>query len=164
MPESIENWDDVDNAIKRLGEIDISTAKINGEATIKINEIKEAGKKEAEGLVNEFKFLNKAITLFCEGQKDEFAKKRTKEFNFGKVGFRTVKTVSIPRDKAKIASLMKSLKAFGLNECIAYEEKPDKEKINELADESIVKLGLKKVVKDSFRIQPNIEKIQGDMK
>jgi len=156
----IESWDDVDKNIRRLGEIDIITAKINGDITLEINALKEKAKKEASGLIIEHKHLESLITLFCENKKSEFAKKRTVTLNFGIVGFRTVKNVSIPRDKTKINALLESLKAFGLNDCISFIEKADKEKINELADESIVKLGLKRVVRDSFRIVPEIEKIQ----
>ena len=157
---NVNTWNEVDIALKRMGEIDIATAKTAGEATLKINEIKEKAKSENAGLDSERKHLEKIVTLFCESKKDEFAKKRSKEFNFGTVGFRTVKNVSIPRDKAKLAALIKSLKSYGLSECIAYEEKPNKDKIAELADESIVKLGLKRTVKDSFRVVPKIEKIE----
>ena len=157
---NVNTWDEVDVALKRMGEIDIQTSKIVGEATLKINEIKEKAKPKIAGLDSERKHLEKIITLFCESKKDEFAKKRSREFNFGTVGFRTVKNVSIPRDKAKLAALIKSLKAYGFNECIIYEEKPNKDKIAELADESIVKLGLKRTVKDSFRVVPKIEKIE----
>ncbi len=158
----IETWDNVDEALRRLGEIEIQCAKINGDTTLEINAIKEKAKKEAEGLDSEKKHIEKLITLFCDGYKADFAKKRSKDFNFGTVGFRTVKNVSIPRDKTKTIALLKSLKAFGLKDCILYEEKADKDKINELTDETIVKLGLKRTVKDSFRIIPAIEKI-GEM-
>jgi len=40
------------------------------------------------------------------------------------------------------------------------EEKIDREQVAALDDGTIAKLGLKKSVKDSFRIQPNLEKIQ----
>jgi len=156
----INSWDDVDAALKRMGEIDIEMANVAGEATLKINDIKEAAKVKVAGAESERKHLEKLVTIFCEGNKDEFAKKRSKDLNFGTIGFRLVKNVSLPRDKAKIAELLKNLKAYGLNDCIEYEEKPDKDKIAELADESIVKLGLKRTVKDSFRIQPSIEKIR----
>lgn len=156
----VNSWEDVDIALKKLGELEIQSANICGEATLEINKIKEEAKNKASGLETEKKALEKLITLFCESNKSEFAKKRSREFNFGTVGFRTVKNVSIPRDKSKIAALIKSLKAFKLSDCIAYEEKANKDKINELEDETIVKLGLKRTVKDSFRIVPAIEKIQ----
>ena len=36
----IENWDGVDNTLKRLAELEVGIAKVNGDSTIKINEIK----------------------------------------------------------------------------------------------------------------------------
>ena len=146
--------------MQRMGEIDIALADIAGEATLKINQIKEEAKKKAAGLENERKHLEKSITIFCENNKSDFAKKRSRELNFGTVGYRLVKAVSIPRDKEKMASLLKNLKAYGHPDCIVLSEKPDKDKIAELEDSEIVKLGLKRTVKDSFRIQPKIEKIE----
>ncbi|WP_035144252.1 host-nuclease inhibitor Gam family protein, partial [Campylobacter concisus] len=62
---------------------------------------------------------------------------------------------------AKLESLLSSIKAFGLGkECIIYEEKPNKEALAELKDEDLVKLGLKRVVKDNFRIVPKIESLE----
>ncbi len=160
--ESIDTWDEVDNALKRIGEIDIAKNKIEGDTTLKINEIKTQAKTLASGLDAERAGLEKLITLFAESKKEEFIKKRTRVLNFGKVGYRVVKTVSMPRDKTKLASLIKSLKAFSLSDCIEYVEKPIKEKIAELPDEMIVKLGMSRKVKDSFRIEPDIEKIESE--
>lgn len=156
----INNWDEVDITLKRLCELEVSIANIEGDATIKMNEIKEQAKHKASSLQVEKDALEKQITIFCEDNKAEFANKRSKELNFGTVGYRISKSVSIPRDKNKIEALIKSLKAFGLKDCISYEEKPDKDKIVELDDTSFAKLGLKRTIKDSFRIQPNIEKIE----
>jgi len=157
---NIENWDDVDAALRRMGEIEIAKAKIDGEITLRINEIKEEGKSKVKGLEHERKSLEKAIEIFCQAHKEEFAKKRSRELNYGKIGFRIVRSVSLPRAKEKLSALLKALKAYGHPECIVYEEKPNKEKIVELPDEELVKLGLKRTVKDSFRIQPAIEKIE----
>ena len=154
------NWDGVDSTLKRLCELEVGIAAIEGDATVRMNEIREEAKAKAASLQNEKEFLMKQIESFCESKKAEFADKRSKELNFGTVGYRLVKSVSLPRDKAKLEALIKSLKAYGLNECIAYKEEPNKEKIVELDDTTLVKLALKRTVKDSFRIVPAIEKIQ----
>jgi phage host-nuclease inhibitor protein Gam len=155
----ITNWEEVDSTLKRLAEIEIKTAKINGEMTVQINDIKEDAAKKAEPLNIEKKALEAQITLFCEANKHEFADKRSKEFNFGVVGFRVVRSVPLPRDKKKLETLIKSIKAYGLHECIAYEEKPDKDKLCDLDDAMLAKLALKRKIEDSFRIQPRIEEV-----
>ena len=157
----INSFSDVDVALKRLCEVSVGIEKINGEVTLECNRIKEARKSEVERLESEKSYIEQQITLFCEDNKAEFAEKRSKEFTFGEIGYRISKSVSLPRVKAKLEALVSSIKAFGLaKECISYTETPNKEALAELKDEDLVKLGLKRVVKDNFRIVPKIESLE----
>ena len=157
----INSFSDVDVALKRLCEVSVGIEKINGEVKLECNRIKEARKSEVERLESEKSYIEQQITLFCEDNKAEFAEKRSKEFTFGEIGYRISKSVRVPSVKAKLESLLSSIKAFGLGkECIIYEEKPNKEALAELKDEDLVKLGLKRVVKDNFRIVPKIESLE----
>lgn len=157
----INSFSDVDVALKRLCEVNVGIEKINGEVTLECNRIKETRKSEVERLESEKNFIEQQITLFCEDNKAEFAEKRSKEFTFGEIGYRISKSVSIPRVKAKLESLISSIKAFGLaKECITYSEVPNKDALAELKDEDLVKLGLKRVIKDNFRIVPKIESLE----
>ena len=158
--QEIKNWNDVDVALKQLASLEVKRNEIEGEMNEKINAVKEEAKSRVAPILEQIKHLTKLIELFAASRKDEFAKKRTKELTFGKVGFRLVTSVSIPRDKAKVEALLKSLKAYGLSDCITFIEKPDKEKLKELDDTTLVKLGLEKKVKDSFRIEPYLEKVK----
>ena len=158
--QEIKNWNDVDVALKQLASLEVKRNEIEGEMNEKINAVKEEAKSRVAPILEQIKHLTKLIELFAASRKDEFAKKRTKELTFGKVGFRVVTSVSIPRDKAKVEALLKSLKAYGLSDCITFIEKPDKEKLKELDDTTLVKLGLEKKVKDSFRIEPYLEKVK----
>ena len=97
--------------------------------------------------------INGEVTLECN---------RIKEARKSEVErLESEKSVRVPSVKAKLESLLNSIKAFGLGkECIIYEEKPNKEALAELKDEDLVKLGLKRVVKDNFRIVPKIESLE----
>ena len=161
MEIEVNSWDSVDEALRRMAEIDIEVSEIDGTQTIEINKIKESCKALAKDIKTERKELGKRVTAFCDANKAEFAKKRSKELNYGKIGYRLVRSVSIPRAKDKIESLITSLKAFGLSSCVLVEEKVDRDEIKNLDDGDIVKLGLTKIVKDSFRIEPKIEKVVG---
>jgi len=160
ISKQVENWEDADQAIRRMGEIIIALEEASGKLTLKVNKLKENAKQGAAGLESERKYLEEQITHFCESQKAEFAKKRSKTLNFGLIGFRVTTSVSIPRDKGKLADLIAALKHLRLESCINMEEKINRDQISALDELSIAKLGLKKAVKDSFRIQPNLEKIQ----
>ena len=156
----ILDFSGVDNALKRLCELEVAINKINGEITLKCNEIKEAKKAEIEKIDSEKKYIEQQITIFCEENKSEFADKRSKEFVFGKIGYKLSKSVSLPRVKEKVANLIKALKSYKLDHCIKYEETLDKDEIVELDDSSLVKLGLKRVIKDNFRIEVKIESLE----
>ena len=156
----IKSWSDADNALKELATLEVKKSEVEGELNEKINAIKDEAKAKAAPILERIKHITKLIELFAAEKKAEFAKKRSKELTFGKVAFRLVTSVPVPRDKKRLATLLKSLKAYGLNDCILYEEKPDRDKLKELDDGMLVKLGLEKRVKDSFRIEPNIEKIK----
>ena len=65
----IENWDGVDNTLKRLAELEVGIAKVNGDSTIKINEIKKEAVDKAAPLQVEKDALEKQIEIFCEHNK-----------------------------------------------------------------------------------------------
>ncbi|MDE5602631.1 MAG: host-nuclease inhibitor Gam family protein [Helicobacter sp.] len=156
----IKNYEDVNYTLKRIAELSVGIERINGEVTLECNKIKESRNAEIEKLSNEKKYLEQCIASFCEENKADFAEKRSKDFTFGTIGYRVVKSVSLPRVREKVDKLILALKSYGCSSCIKYEESIDKDAICELEDSTLVKLGLKRVVKDSFRIVPKIENLE----
>ncbi len=156
----IQNYENVNEALKRIAELSVGIERINGEVTLECNRIKESRSSEIDKLSNEKKYLEQCITSFCEENKADFAEKRSKDFTFGTIGYRLVKSVSLPRVREKIDKLLLALKSYGCNDCIKYEESIDKDAVCELEDSTLVKLGLKRVVKDNFRIVPKIENLE----
>ncbi|EOH4308298.1 host-nuclease inhibitor Gam family protein, partial [Campylobacter jejuni] len=114
----INSFEDVNLALKKVAELSVKIEKINGEVTLACNEIKEARAGEIKVLSDELKYIEQCITTFCENNKHEFAEKRSKEFTFGKIGYRLSKSVSLPRVKEKLENLIKAFKSYNLNECI----------------------------------------------
>lgn len=156
----IKNYEDVNLTLKRLAELSVALEKINGEVTLECNRIKESRASEVERINNEKKYLEQCITNFCEDNKGDFAEKRSKEFTFGTIGYKLTKSVTLPRIKEKVEKLLIALKSYGCTKCIKYEETIDKDEIVELDDSTLVKLGLKRTIKDNFRIVPKIENLE----
>lgn len=156
----IKNYEDVNLTLKRLAELSVALEKINGEVTLECNRIKESRASEVERINNEKKYLEQCITNFCEDNKGDFAEKRSKDFTFGTIGYKLTKSVTLPRVKEKVEKLLVALKSYGCTKCIKYEETIDKEEIVELDDSTLVKLGLKRTIKDNFRIVPKIESLE----
>ena len=93
----LKSFEDVDMNLKRLCEIEVAIAHIEGEVTLACNKIKEEYKPQVESLNNEANFIRAEIECFCESHKADFADKRSKELVFGIIGYRLSKSVSIPR-------------------------------------------------------------------
>ena len=71
---------------------------------------------------HEAEFIKQEIENFCEANKAEFADKRSKELVFGTIGYRVSKSVSLPRNKDKVAGLCESIKKFGFKDCKAMKK------------------------------------------
>ena len=150
----------IDAKIKRLGELQIAIAGIEGDLTVATNALKQQSKDRAAPLVDERKIIESEIKLWAEHNKAQFAKKRSLELQFGKIAYHISHSLSLPRAKDKVQSLISSIKSLGFGECIVREEKPSRELLLELSDTDLVKLGLQRKTTDNLRIEPNIEKIQ----
>ncbi|MBF0321222.1 MAG: host-nuclease inhibitor Gam family protein [Nitrospirae bacterium] len=118
----IKTWDEVDAALRRMGEIDIAVESIQGNMTLQINELKAQAETKAEGLKKERQVIEKVITAFCEEHKDEFAKTRPKELTFGVVAYRVVTSIVIRSKKACVAAL----EALNLDKYLRIEKNPTK--------------------------------------
>ncbi len=150
------SWEDIDSSLRRMGEIDIAVEKIQGDMTLKINEVKEMAALKSEGLKKERKTLEEAITAFCEARKEEFAKKRSKELTFGVIAYKVTTKIVIRAKKACVAAM----EALGLQQYLRIEKNPDKDLMLNLDEQTLVKVGATKKTEDSLRIEPAIEKIK----
>lgn len=156
----LQDWGEVDNAIRQIGELQIQIEAAEGKLTERTNELKAVTKAETAPLQAQQKLLTTLVEGYCYENKAAFAEKRSKELTFGSIGFRISHKMPWPRAAKKLQDLLASLKNLGLSDCIRREEVVDKDKVEELDASTLAKLGLKKETVDSFRIEPNIERIQ----
>jgi phage host-nuclease inhibitor protein Gam len=156
VPIILADWIEVDQKLRRMGEIDISLEKIEGDMTLQINEIREQYEEEIETRKAERQNLEEGITSFAEDHKEEFAKTRSKDLTFGLIAYRVVKSIYIRSKEATVAAM----KALKLGQYIRVVEEPNKESMADLDDNQLAKVGAKRKVEDKFRIEPNIERIK----
>lgn len=152
----LKTWDEVDQALRRMGEIDIATQKIFGNLTLKVNELKQRAENEAGPLNAERKEIEEAVAAFCEGHKEEFTKQRSKELTFGLVAFRIVTKIVIRSKEACLAAMH----ALKLDSYIRVIEEPDKLAMEGLDDAVLAKVGAKRKTEDRLRIEPNLERLK----
>lgn len=155
--ESIYNsWDDVNSAMKELGELTVKKERLEGEQTTKINEIKSEYLVKAGGITTRIKDIEKNIERFAEQNKSEFLQARTKKLTFGTISYRMTKRVVCKY----VETAIKALKTLNLDFCVRVKEELDKEALTEVQDKQLLsKAGISIVSEDKIRIEPDYVKL-----
>jgi phage host-nuclease inhibitor protein Gam len=150
-------WNDLDQGIRRMGEIDIKLTRLEGDLTLKLNEIREDYDAKAEGLRVERKNIEGQITVFADAHKNEFMKTRSKELTFGTIAYRIVHRVAIRSKAATVAAL----EALGLDSYLRIIKEPDKDAMAGLEAGTLAKVGASLKTEDKIQIKPALDKIRG---
>jgi phage host-nuclease inhibitor protein Gam len=150
-----QNWNEVDQGLRRMGEIDIRLGEIEGDMTLKINEIRAEYEAKANGLMAERKKISTNIELFAGERKGEFARVRSKELTFGTISYRVVHKVVIRSKKATLAAL----EAMGLVAYLRILKEPGKEAMKSLDPGILARVGVALRTDDQLNVEPNIERI-----
>ncbi len=151
----LASWNDVDTAMRELGELQMQVQGVNNKFTPQVNDLKATQNAELEPLQARINALEAQIQTYCQENKAEFAETRTKKLTFGTVSARLVEKFDFPKTKDKLKDLLETLKTIGRSDCIKKEEAPDKAKIKELDGDTLAKLGLKLEKADNFTIKPS---------
>ncbi len=152
-----QDWREIDQALRRIGEIDIDLGGMEGEMTLRVNEVRARYERKAEALKGERKKIEALVEAFARERKDEFTKVRSKELTFGSVSFRIIHKVAIRSRKATVAAL----EAMGLDVCLRVTKEPDKEAMKALDAGTLAKAGASLKTEDRFFAEPNMERIAG---
>jgi len=107
----LKDWDEVDNTLTRIGEIEFTIENVNNRLIQMIKGMTAAAKKEISGLPDEKKRLEKQAAEFCQYHRSLFGKNKSKILPAGKVGFRwtpgKVKTLKGWTEKKAVEILRK---------------------------------------------------------
>lgn len=139
-------WDDVDQALKQIGEIDRELGLLESVHNEAVDALKAKAKQNAEPLQTRRANLELAMKEFVEANRAEFAKTKTKMLTFGSVGFRLSSKVLVKR----VADTLQALKDLGLHGCIRLKEELDKEAMKNLAEETLVNVGASLKTENTF--------------
>jgi phage host-nuclease inhibitor protein Gam len=139
-------WDDVDQALREIGEIDRDLALIEGDANHAIDELKAKAKTDSKPLLDRKAALELAMKEFCEANRGEFAKVKTKALTFGSVGFRLSTKVLIKR----VGDTLQALKDLNLTGCIRIKEEIDKEALKNLDGNTLAEVGASLRTENAF--------------
>ena len=151
-----ESWNDVDQGLRRMGEIDIALAKLEGDMTLRIHRLKAEYDAKAAGMKDERKGIESSIECFAEERKEEFARARSKELTFGVVAYRVAHRIVVKSKKTTVAAL----EVLGLASYLRITKEPDKEAMKGLDAATLARVGASLKTDDRLHVEPDMEKIK----
>lgn len=155
----IQNWDEADLVIKEIGELALEKESLENEMNRKISDIKLEYSDKADPLKKRIKKLGKMLKSFVTVHRSDFPEgAKSRELNFGQVGFRKSTKLRIP---SKIKdSIVKVLERRGMNDCVQIKKKVNRDVLKTYPEDVILELGATKKIKDDFWYEFDREKIQ----
>jgi len=153
----VKSWLEIDGLLGDLGKVDLEIARVQGEIGLKIHELIEQYRGRLQTLKAKREAIRATIEAFCVERKEEFLKKRSRQFTFGKIAWRLSEEIDIPKGLEKV--VLATVKKLGWDECVRVKEELDKNALKKLDDKELLKIGVQKRKKDNFRIEPNLEMI-----
>lgn len=155
----LKSWEEVDNALREIGENQIALLEIEGEMNKQLNGIKQSAALEGKPHQDRIDKLSKDIEAFVNERRDELHGK-TKALNFGSTGFRLSTKVVVPTAKEKVAEIIRNLRVHKMTDCIVSKESVDKETLKRYGEETVLKVGAKFKKDDVFWCDPDLEKLK----
>lgn len=160
---TLGNLDDVNEALRSMGDYDRRIETINADMQVKINQVKEQAEAMARPLIDARAGLETQVGLYAKARYGEFAKVRTKVLTFGEFGFRASTSVSCPSSPDSVAEVVEKLRARDMTDCIKVTPEAINKAVLRTYDmESVEAVGCKLVVKDTFFCEPVREQLPED--
>lgn len=144
----LQGWDEVDQHLEQLVDVERQVAELEAQANEQIDQIKRSLAEHAEPLLATKQKLQMEVEQYLVANKGEFKAVRSRELNFGVVGFRLSSKIAFAA-KAKVATVLDLLRKQGLTGCIITKEQPDKKALAKLDDETLAKVACKRTVEDT---------------
>jgi phage host-nuclease inhibitor protein Gam len=105
--------------------------------------------------------LENGLLAFAEFNKDElFVDKRSKDLDFGSLGYRRSKEIK-PMPKKTLAMVLGKLKELGFTEAIRVKESVNKDELSQWSDEKLALVDARRVEKDTFWYEVAEHEIKG---
>lgn len=141
----LEALNDVDQALKEIGELTAQLAEIDDAFNSEVNGLRQVRVAKITPRLERIRALERGMSTFAEYNKKElFLKRKSRRLVFGIVGFR--KSTKIRISKFTLAKL----KALGLRDAINVKETVNRDIMHGWPEEKLASVGAKKQNKDEF--------------
>lgn len=160
-PKALQSWDEADQALARIGDLQRAAEATEAEMQEKISTIKKSAAETVSPIKREIEELGRQLAAFADTHRDEMGKKKSRELNHGRMGFRKSTKLILPRGESKIARLIQTLRERGMTDCILTPPaKIDKDALKKYPPNDVVDVGASLEVTDDFWYEVEREEVQ----
>lgn len=142
----LNSWDEVNEALRVIGQAQDEMAAIDAELNQQINELKAAAKEKAKPFETEIKVKELMIQQFVAEHRDDL-KGKSYKLAFGTVGFRLSTKLVLPKD---LKTIIKNLQSSGMMDCLNTKVTVNKEVLKTYAEKEILSVGASLKKEDTF--------------
>lgn len=149
-----KGWETVAGALKDLAQTKAKMQAIEAGYEVKINALKEESEKETRHMKADIAKLEKDIETYCGLRKKEFDEVRTREFEFGSVGYRkTPPSIALLPKWTWKKALEKALELQGkFRKAMRVKTEFDKDELKSFDLSDLKKIGLTVDDEDAFQL------------
>jgi len=151
----IENWGQADAMLREVGDNQLAIQSLEADAKSLIDEAKAELAQEVEPRKELIDQLTRSLEVFATSNKASFGKTRSRQMNFGTLGWRKTTSIGITK-KTTIELIRQVLSKAKAAVCINVKETVSKDGLGKLTDEELAELGARRKVKDDFFVEPDL--------
>lgn len=151
--ETIADWQQADEFIKQIGDLQLQINAAESSAADKINEAKAEMVKAVEPLNKKITILTDSLEAFAANHTDDFGKAQSRKLNFGILGWRKSSSITIAKSTLELIK-----KVFGRKAdiYIRTKEEVNKEALSELMDQQLSSVDARRKHKEVFFVEPGL--------
>lgn len=160
---ALNNWDEVDLAIKTIAEHERAIASIELKMNADIDAAKNAAKAASDPEIAKIAAISRQIEDYAEAHRADLKSKKSLNLVFGQIGWRKSTSVSLPKDKEAYSELIALLRRVGWHDCVIQAPptiSKDMIKAHDFAE--AMKLGIAVKIKDDFWIETKRDDLPTD--
>jgi len=153
----IKNWEEADLAVKTIGELQAKITELEAATDIVVNQAKADLAATTKPLADTIIANLDAVEHFAEEHKDGFGVNKSRQLNFGIIGWRKSTALKIANVK-KTIELIKEKFASKAKLYLHLKDTPDKEALAKLTDEELASVAARRKSTDDFYVEPDLTK------
>ncbi len=155
---ALNNWDEVDLAIKKIAEHERAVEAIVSDMNAAIDAAKAKAKIASDPENAQIAAVSRQIEDFAEAHRAELKGKKSLRLVFGQIGWRKSTSVTLPKDEESYSKLVELLRRVGWHDCVIQPPptiSKDMIKAHDFAE--AMKLGIAVKIKDDFWVETERE-------